>query len=478
MLLGRDKLRKLVGVVLFLLLFSYIIVRAYATSFTHDEALTFQLINGVDRISLTANHHPLNTFLMRITNACFGSSELSLRLPNVLAFGLFFWSIYQLFFKLVKSNFILVFFGFSITVLNPYVLDFFSLARGYGLGLGIAMCSLVYYLRGGKQTETDNEYLVRISTSVGLILLASFANYTYVNFAIVLVGYFCIESVRRWTSRKIEIGSLKYVVGLAIGCLTIFAILISRLFELKDAGELYFGGKNGFIQDTITVLIHRSIYFTYYGEAFWENLLVGIIALGGVVLLYVFYENRNRFLLNLLFLVVALITISEVQFYLFEANFPFQRTALVFIPLFGITVYYFMVSLFDRSNKVVSSLLIVFNCLIIGALGYHFVKNINTNNIREWSYDASTKDVYGVLKELNAETDFSAEWLFNPSLNYYHNRNNELDEFSAVSFSEDPLKTYFYCTRKKMLELKKNEDFITIEEFKNSKTFLLKRVPK
>jgi hypothetical protein len=71
-------------------------VRAYSLSFTHDESLTY--LHGV-RPGLTkilafsyvdANNHPLNTLLTWLSSLAFGNAELALRLPNVVAFVLFF----------------------------------------------------------------------------------------------------------------------------------------------------------------------------------------------------------------------------------------------------------------------------------------------------------------------------------------------------------------------------------------------------
>ncbi|MBK8369526.1 MAG: hypothetical protein IPL10_19670 [Bacteroidetes bacterium] len=73
----------------------YIIYKAATTSFTHDESYTYThyVHQGfMDIISYKTpytNNHILNTVLMKYCEVFFGSSELSLRLPNILAFILY-----------------------------------------------------------------------------------------------------------------------------------------------------------------------------------------------------------------------------------------------------------------------------------------------------------------------------------------------------------------------------------------------------
>src|ERR1051325_3912111 len=72
-------------------LFIYIILRAKKLSLTWDEANTFWEYVRTPRWLpqefnyMSANNHLLNTWLMKICAMCFGESEFSLRLPNVLA---------------------------------------------------------------------------------------------------------------------------------------------------------------------------------------------------------------------------------------------------------------------------------------------------------------------------------------------------------------------------------------------------------
>src|SRR6186997_3048739 len=81
---------------------SFVIYKAASVSFTHDESYTYtRYVNNpfLDIINYNSsdvipNNHILNTLMMKTFQYVLGSSELALRLPNVLAYAAFlFFSI-------------------------------------------------------------------------------------------------------------------------------------------------------------------------------------------------------------------------------------------------------------------------------------------------------------------------------------------------------------------------------------------------
>jgi hypothetical protein len=141
----RSKLTYIVTIAISSILCIYFILRAHLLSFTHDEALSFlrfmdwNIIEILTMKEVDSNNHALNSILMKFCYFFFGSSELSLRLPNLIAGSLFI--IYSLrISKLFGSSFIL---GSLIVLLgNHHLIDFFSIARGYGLALAFQLIAL------------------------------------------------------------------------------------------------------------------------------------------------------------------------------------------------------------------------------------------------------------------------------------------------------------------------------------------------
>ena len=118
------------------------VYRARTQSITYDEAVTYDaFVVGPMSHAFTgynANNHVLFTILAKLTTGAIGTSELGLRLPSVVAGAVYFVVVFLLCRLLFGRGAI-----FSMTAaalaLNPFVLDFLSAARGYGVALAFFM---------------------------------------------------------------------------------------------------------------------------------------------------------------------------------------------------------------------------------------------------------------------------------------------------------------------------------------------------
>lgn len=127
----------------------YITARAFLVPLTYDEASSFYRYIDADPAALfdfaTATNHFLNTVLARLSVAVLGVSPIALRLPNVLAGGLYL-AVVVAFARRMREPAI----GFAAAALlttNPYVLDFFSVSRGYGLAVGLLLAAMLMLVR-------------------------------------------------------------------------------------------------------------------------------------------------------------------------------------------------------------------------------------------------------------------------------------------------------------------------------------------
>lgn len=121
----------------------YEVLRAAKVSLTFDEAATQMTYLSSSVFAVfdlrSANNHLLYSLLAKLIGALSGSSELSLRLPSLLGYLVylgFSWAILKRFFGRFMALA-----GFLFLNLNPFVLEYFSLGRGYGLALGFEMAA-------------------------------------------------------------------------------------------------------------------------------------------------------------------------------------------------------------------------------------------------------------------------------------------------------------------------------------------------
>ncbi len=164
-------------------LLGFAVERARRNGITYDEATTYLVyVTRPFRFMFTyvgssANNHVLNSLAMKLTSAVFGPSELVLRLPNLAGFAAFL-----LFSWLLLRRFappLLALGGFLAISANPPVLDYFSIARGYGLALGLAIPGL-YFLA----TSIEAGPRAARRESIGFVLLALGAIASFTNLVV------------------------------------------------------------------------------------------------------------------------------------------------------------------------------------------------------------------------------------------------------------------------------------------------------
>jgi len=485
--MAENRYRKLMSIFLLLVICSllvYIVLRAYYLSFTHDESLSFKIITGDKGVARTANDHYLNTWLMFIFYRLFGGQEIFLRLPNILGFIIYSFFSYKILIK--TKNIFLMLLGASLLLLNPYLLDFFSLARGYGLSLGFGLGAL-YYLFRQESFITYKQYILSLSFSFLFSLFSAYSNLFYINLNISLMIVFLIELYLLRKNKAIQLNIKRKVTVALVFIFNLFFlfILINQIFKLKNTSELNFGGQNNFIDNILTILIHRSIYFSYYGEQFWISIRQMVIAVFAITIVYQICSNKYSSLSKITIMIFLMIFATIMQHYMFDATYPPARSSLIYITLFALLIIYLLSEIYlkifpKQYVKIAFNLLVLF--LLCMPLDWHFIKNINLKYTKEWKLDSNTKSVMKKIIELHENDIYkgrkitiSNHWHFEPSINYYRiiysmdyltpaNRN-------AIDKNAD----FIYCTQEEKEKLITGDSYFILSDYKDTKTILLEK---
>lgn len=405
--------------VIYVALFIYVAIRAYTLSFTHDESLSYEIINGNEQLANTANNHVLNTTLMALSSALFGNSEFALRLPNVLAFALYLISCFFLC-RPIK-NLWLGLLGLGLLLLNPFLLEYFSLARGYGISIGLMAVSLVFLLNVEREDCSWPSFFKGYLLSVLFASLASLSNLLMLNY---LIAVLLIFNITFWWRKKDQISTNRHkylFAGLNILSCIPLILGVFQLLRLKAADHLYFGASS--FSEAMGSLIKFSVYIPDYGQ--WViptvKCLMFLLILAGVIYLVVNKVNSGR-----LFILTALvITITFGLFLermLFEANYPMGRTTLFYVPLLSLFIYYLFGELISRygikRRYCVPALLV-----LTAPLLWNFYVGANIEHTKNWRYDAHTKEVMQTIKDQSdsksRKQSISNHWLLEPAINYY-----------------------------------------------------------
>jgi hypothetical protein len=309
--------------VVFLLLWSYLIIRANTVFFIYDEIFTkwnymvswnFIPRDGV----LDANNHFTNSFLGGLFIRLFGSDNLwVVRLPNLITFPIYFWSIYGLrHFINAKINF----YGLLITLASTaFIIEYFALARGYGMSMAFLVMAIQQMLMYFKYDK--KKYL--IGTLIGWIL-AIFANLTLLPialFAIIYLGLFI------WKGR-----SKRLLIVLLIP-LVLIAYLVGYSLELNQSGKFYLGDSSSFFETTV----HSITYALWKSSNLWIDIILSCTLLFILVSLALFFlRDKTVFKIEHVFAIflIASILAILIQNSVLGINFPLDRAALYLVVLF------------------------------------------------------------------------------------------------------------------------------------------------
>lgn len=324
----NSKLDKLIILCLFGILMSYIIIRVFTVFYVHDEIVSIWAYM-IDWNPLPhqgyfdANNQFLNSLLGGLFIRLFQSDAIWVtRLPNVLSFPLYFFSIVA-FYRFFKKKEAFYFFLISLTC-TPFILDFFSLARGYGLAWAFlmwAICQGAIYMK------------YRNSLSLFYFLLASLlALYSNLSILPIIITVFCYLllfklSLKERFTKKIEQLSYFLITIIFLG------LAIDYSLELQSSGKLYMGAANNFYTTTVEPLVRYL----------WETpnmltLVVLIILLVGVFISLFTVQKKQLTLFSTSSYFTTLLLLSLGFIFILNkiigVNFPENRSAAYLIFLF------------------------------------------------------------------------------------------------------------------------------------------------
>ena len=476
------------------LVFVYVALRALLLSFTHDECFSFLHYSrgsweNINDLKFT-NNHLLNSWLMKICYKTFGDSEFSLRLPNVLSFILFLYFGGKLLLQIKDLRMMIM--GWIFLFLNPFVLDFFSLARGYGISMGLMMMGIHgMYILLYSSNRIRNIFFAMIP-----VCLALLANLTMINF--LLAFTFTISLLAIFSMLGLPMcGQFKKrnwwpVILIPLALLATELIYIMPLMlGLKNTGNFDFGGTAGFWADTVWSLVRFSSYD--HAEYIWPSriflqlfialplLFICIRAL--VVIFSRRFTERINFVSILSFILLLCVVAVILQNKFFHIPYPLERVGIYFIPLFSLIFIFWLSGLRSLTwKKIVSSLVLITNLII-------FSEAVNLHYFTLWKYDSETKLLMANLEELFTKDKYiqgfkplGIDFLYKPSFNYYRFRNRIT--YLEPSVNEDiPTKGRFdyyilppwykndqgmvvYAPESKQVEVRKNGSLLLFTEIK------------
>ncbi len=404
-----------------LMVMSYVVLRALGVDITYDEAWTLKVFvpkNVLHIINFTpcdANNHMVNTLLIKLFHPVFGDSLFVSRLPNVLACVAFLYFLSQ-----ISMRFFSHWIGLCLFVAlcaNPFMLDFFGLARGYGLAMTFMMCSLYHLLSFLDTYQTRHGHLTLILASLAVLSNFPLINYWLGVFFVIHFAYFFNQVNKQRFYRMLE---TNIWITLAL-----FAVMYEPVRKLIRYKKLYYGGKEGFYADTLQSLTAHTLYNPQDVEGATLALNLCLISLLILLICSLLARFRIRNMLSdkrfLLMLLLTIPILSNVcQFHLLGTRFLIDRTALFYYPLILMVGFYWVQgigkSLYAKFSKAV---VLFLTC----ALVWNLTRHANLHKTVIWDHDSRTTAILSYLDQVGRKAQrkirLDSVWPFQSTIRHY-----------------------------------------------------------
>jgi uncharacterized membrane protein len=381
---------------LLLFLLAVNVYRAATQSITTDEAFTYarSVLTPIPELwqSYDANDHVLHTFLCKASVKLFGTSEFTLRIPSLLGGVLLLVSALRLCRLLFGDGWYMLT-AFALIALNPFVLDYCSIARGYGMATAFLLFSLDQLLR---YLEGPFVSWRLYSAGIGLALGVA-ANLTVLapGFALVLVftGIHLGEAARQRNWPQVRARFDHIVDQMAVPCVVVtVALLLGPLLPARRE-HFYAGAKT--LHDSLESFNYACLWrvknllentpLHYPVENFWLGVslvLPGVILAAGVVTALRYRERAGMLLTGLCVCSAGLLLALH---WVLGVPLPERRTGLYLVPLFTLLA----AQAVFRAPRWVQGIAASGVALVLA----QFLLSWNVRVYDEWLMDAGNRDL-------------------------------------------------------------------------------------
>jgi len=417
---------------------AYAVARASVVGFTHDESFNYLAFVRRPIASILTwrgpeptNNHLLNTLLMKLLDATLGPSELVLRLPNLAALPAYLFAAAALSRRTATGPLRVA--AFVLLTANPFLLEFFALARGYGLGLALMMLSLHFLLRWIRQGRCGDraEWL-----GVGLAALSVLAQPIFLGFYAGVLACIAAFRIRKAGVTLSSPESLPLVTWRSrpswISGLVVFVLVLAPLPRVirQTSGIRYFGGRTGLWEDTVGSLVQAGLYGNGGPtEAALISLILGMASAWAAILVAI-RVRRDGWTAAFdepgpLALTLAAFWAAQSAALAHLARIPYlrERAALPFFPLLALVLAWLLAEAASRAGRIARAGTVAAGCLVAASAAAHTARSANLTHTLDWRYDADTRamlaDLAALRKPRKEPLVLGITWYLEPTINFY-----------------------------------------------------------
>lgn len=389
----------------------YVVVRAVSMVMTHDEAYSFYNVKHFWWVETlcTGNTHWFN-FLAMKTNVLFGLEKTSqLRWFSLLSSGVFLTTVYFWIksFKDIPTKV----FAFSVALLNPFLIDYLSLARGYSTALMFEVLSITCYYLAIK-SSTRNLSVLSLFFA-GMAAIANF-NFFYFFAAFGFLYFYRYYFKQGFNFLRNKLFYIESFFAFGIAALVIKALQ----FITTCSNDIGAYGANDLVTGIFTSYVHTLVYNDHLISISFIQ-IIGYVFCVLVILATVYgiwFSKKHKcyWYTFASFMLLIMLALTVFNKWCLGVLYPTHRTVFMFYPLIAMVLVGFVNAvLIKQKIKIVVA-------YTISALFFiHFLMNISLHKSFDYWQQADTKTCFTYLDSIGAKKVGIAPELFGVYRNYY-----------------------------------------------------------
>lgn len=328
------------------------------------------------------------------------------------------------------DNISLKFFAFALAFLNPFVLDYFMMARGYVSGMALEMLALYFFIRYTKRENRHYAFMALICA--GLSAIANF-NYFYFFAAFVAVYFFKVH----FKSDLSFLKNKRFYLDASISLGFTFLVLRALLFIKRCSND--FGlGDTGFISSIFSSQIDGFLYSNEHHQDLtiagtYLFILIMISVAYGILN---FRKHNNSLYFYASIIAIIVLTLLMFNHYCFGVLYPYYRAALFLFPLFVINICCLFNSM--AVSPVIKNTFFYLTSL---ALLFNFLRGMNFRTTIDFYHQSESKDCFELVEKLGAKKVGLSHEHQGVYINYYQATNAHKFKFRGErlnTYDADP----------------------------------------
>ncbi len=399
-----------------LLVWVYIIYRALVVEISHDEIISYNLIKRHywNAIAGTYNTHWLNSIFIKCILWLPGADSFwKLRLLSILSWPVFAHMIIKLSGRF--NNRFVGWLFYTGCILNPFLVLYFSLARGYAPAFALLTISLWYAgLLTDRQQIKPRQWLL-VFIPAALAVLANFSVlYLFLSLTVLYAGY--IIAAGKW---KLLIEKNGRVLTAVMAITVVFSIA-SLLFIKFYTKEIETSGGKSFIEGMFVSQFTMAGYqlpSPFLFIAAWCWLVLVLVAMAWSA--YGVFTFKKLSLLFLVSWTCGLIFLLNILFHVFLTSVYLSERRVLFSFCF---LVFTVAELLDQPwfshgyKKIIVNGVVV---LLGAGIIMNAYSNISLHRFNEWRAQPKTREALDYLVEAGAKNVGLDSWQHLVTKKYY-----------------------------------------------------------